>query len=53
MRTRVSGRSMAEFLINALAGLAIFFTPNTLIVLMGCKAQAAVASSVRAVVDSH
>lgn len=53
MRTCVGGRSVTEFFINALAGLAIFFTPDTLIVVTGCEAQTAVTSSIRAVVQSH
>lgn len=52
-RTRVCGGNMTEFFINALAGLAIFFTPDTLIVWIGSKAQAAVTSSIGAVVQSH
>lgn len=52
-RTRVSGGSVTEFFINALAGLAIFFTPDTLIFRPGSKAQAAIISSIGAVVQSH
>lgn len=52
-RTRVGGESVTELFINALAGLAIFFTPHTLILRRGSKAQAAVASSIGAVVQSH
>lgn len=37
-RTRVGGGSVTEFFIHALAGLAFFFTPDTLIVGIGSKA---------------
>lgn len=52
-RTRVGGGSVTEFFINTLAGLAILFTPHTLVFRPGSKAQAAVTSSIGAVVQSH
>lgn len=53
MRTCVGGRNMTELVIHTLARLAIFFTPDTLVVLMGREAQTAVTSPVRAVVQGH
>lgn len=44
---------MTELVIHTLARLAIFFTPDTLVVLMGREAQTAVTSPIRAVVQGH
>lgn len=52
-RTCDSGTSMTELVIHTLARLAIFFTPDTLVVLMGREAQTAVTSPIRAVVQGH
>lgn len=52
-RTRVGGGSATELFIDTFAGLAIFFTPDTLILRTGSKAQAAVASPIGTVVQSH
>lgn len=44
---------MTKLVIHTLAWLAIFFTPDTLVVLMGREAQTAVTSPIRAVVQGH